>query len=161
MICATIRSRRGSRCNHCRVDTATRDILVGSIFQDRRQPGHQDAAASQPSATSQSIPQGDPVGDSPLPNCPVQDIVLTEQDKQLLADLRRASALPTPRCIVSRHATAWAESLEGAISGHQSWAVLLHAEIPKGSDRNTELKHRLQLCETGETHELVGRILGQ
>ena len=29
-----------------------------------------------------------------------------------------------PRCIVSRYATAWAESREGAISGHRSWAVL-------------------------------------
>ena len=35
----TIRSRRGNRCNHYRADTATRDILVGDIFQDRRHPG--------------------------------------------------------------------------------------------------------------------------
>ena len=41
------RSRRGNRCNHCRADTATRDILVGDVFQDRRQPRHRDAAASQ------------------------------------------------------------------------------------------------------------------
>ena len=27
-ICGTVRSRRGNRCNHCRTDTATRDIVV-------------------------------------------------------------------------------------------------------------------------------------
>ena len=55
---------------------------------------------------------------------PVRDIVNTERDKQLLTDLRRDSAMAIPRCIASRYATAWAENLEGAISGHQSWAVL-------------------------------------
>ena len=46
-------------------------------------------------------------------------------------------AMALPRCVVSRNATARAESLEGAMSGHQSWAVLcryrcrlLLAEIP-------------------------------
>ena len=41
------RSRRGIRCNHCKTDTATRDIVVGDILQDRRQPGHQNATTSQ------------------------------------------------------------------------------------------------------------------
>ena len=83
--------------------------------------------------------------DSPLPNCPIRDIVVTERDKQPLADLRRVSAMAIPRCIVSRNAPAWAESLEGAISGHQSRAALcrhrcrlLLAEVPKGCDRNVE-----------------------
>ena len=73
-----------------------------------------------------------------------------------------------PRCIVSRCATAWAESLEGATSGHQSWAVLcryrcrlLLAEVPKGSDRNAELKLRLLLWEAGEVSELIAKILEQ
>ena len=101
--------------------------------------------------------------DSPLPNCPIRDIAVTERVKQLLADLRRASAMAIPRCIVSHCATAWTECLEGAISGHQSWAVLcryrcrlLLAEVPKGSDRNAELKLRLQLWETGEISEHTG-----
>ena len=94
--------------------------------------------------------------DSPLPNCPIRDVVLTGRDKQLLTELRRASAMALPRCVVSRYATAWAESLEGAMSGHQSWALLcryhcrlLLAEIPKGVDRNSELKQRLHLWESG------------
>ena len=59
------------------------------------------------------------------------------------------------------------EGLEGAISGQHSSAVcryrcrLLFAEVPKGSDRNVELKLRLQLWEAGEINELVGRVLGQ
>ena len=124
-------------------------FLVGDTFQDRRQPGHQDAALEgspivhQPPRSSQRVPPGDPLDDSPLPNFPILDIVLTERDKQLLAELCRASAMALPRCIVSRHATAWAESLKGAISGHQSWAALcryrcrlLLAEVPKTEARN-------------------------
>ena len=40
VFCGTIRSQRGNRQSHCKTDTATRDILVSKIFQDRRQPGH-------------------------------------------------------------------------------------------------------------------------
>ena len=82
----------------------------------------------------------------PSANCPIGNIVLTDRDKQLLSELLRASAMALPRCVVSRHATAWAESLEGAMSGHQSWALLcryrcrlLLAQIPSGVDRNAEL----------------------
>ena len=42
--CDTIRSRRGRRCTFCKSDTPIRDLRVGDTFQDRRQPGHQDAA---------------------------------------------------------------------------------------------------------------------
>ena len=38
---------------------------------------------------------------------------------------------------------------------------LLFAEVPKGSDRNAELKLRLRLWEAGEISELVGRVLAQ
>ena len=116
-----------------------------------RQLAHRSPASSQPA------PPGDSLDDTPLPSCPIRDIVLIERDKQLLAELRRASAMALPRCTVSRYATAWTESLEGAISGHQSWAVLcryrcrlLLAEVTKDTDRNAELKLRLQLWEVGE-----------
>ena len=79
------------------------------------------------------------------PGDPLKDIVLTERDKQLLAELRRASAMALPHCKVSRYATAWAESLEGAISGHQFWVILcrhrcrlLLAGVTKGTDWRTE-----------------------
>ena len=73
-----------------------------------------------------------------------------------------------PRCIAARFATAWDESLEGAFRGHDTWATLcrfrsrlLLAEIPKGADRNTELRRRLRMWEEGHIKELVTRILGQ
>ena len=159
--CDTVRSRRCRRCTVCGSDTPLRDLRVRDTFEDRRQPGHQDAAPGGMPA-GQHLPrarlpylQVTPFDDSPLPNCPVQDISLAERDKQVLAELRRA-------------AMAWAESLEGAMSGHQSWALLCHyrcrlllAEVPKGTDRNAELKLRLQLWETGRVSELISQILGQ
>ena len=119
------------------------------LLQERSPTAHQPLRSSQP------VPPRDPLDDGPLPNCPIRGIVVTERDKQLLADLRRASAMAIPRCIVSRSATSWAESLEEAISGHQSWAVLCRYH------RNAELKLWLQLWEAGEIGELIGRILEQ
>ena len=43
--CGTIRPRRCRRCTLCGSDTLLRELRVGATFQDRRQPGHQDAAA--------------------------------------------------------------------------------------------------------------------
>ena len=163
LVCAVALSDRSV------VAGATPVRATGDTFQDRRQL---DAAASGP-ATGQQLPQrlaGEPLDDSPLPNCPIRNVVLTDRDKQLLSELRRA----LPRCVVSRCATAWAESLEGAMSGHQSWALLcrfrcslLLAEIPKGVDRNSELKQRLQLWESGQISDSdlqgpeVSKILGR
>ena len=141
-ICGAIRSRRGNRCSHCRADTPTRDTVVGNMFQDRRQPGHQDTTTSQPlslpppslllaSSTttnlplgSQPIPEGEPLDDSLIPNSPIRDIVITGRDAQLLGELHRASGMAMPRSMVSLYATAWAESLKGTLNGHQSWATL-------------------------------------
>ena len=100
--------------------------------------------------------EGDLLDESPLPNCSIRDIVLTERDTQVLPELRRASAMALPRCIVSRYATAWAESLEGAISGHQTWALLCH-RLGSGPP----LKLRLQMWETGQIIELISKILVQ
>ena len=73
-----------------------------------------------------------------------------------------------PRCVVSRYTMAWAESLEGAMSGQQFWALLccnrcrlLLTEIPRGVDRNSELKQRPHLWESGQISVLVGKVLGQ
>ena len=70
--------------------------------------------------SSQLVPPGDPLDDSPLPNSPIRDIVLTERDEQLLAELRRAFAMALPRCIVSRKANSWAEGLKepSAVTSH-------------------------------------------
>ena len=53
------------------------------------------------------------------------------------------------------------------LNRRQSWITLcryrcrlLLAEVPKGLQRNAEVKRRLQLWEAGEVHDLIGRILG-
>ena len=55
--CSTIWSQRCRRCKSCGFDTPLRELHVGDTFQDRRQPGHQDAAAGG-TAGSQQLPQG-------------------------------------------------------------------------------------------------------
>ena len=158
--CDTVRSQRCRRCNSCGFGTPLRELRGGDTFQDGRQRGHQDAAAigmaacQYPPQKSRPVPNRRTTDDSPFPNCPIRDIVLTDRDKQLLPELRQASAMALPRCLVSRYATAWAESLQGTMSGHLSWALLcrfrcrlLLAEIPKGVDRNSELRQRLQQWE--------------
>ena len=59
---------------------------------------------------TQPILQGELLDDSLLPNSPIRDIVITERDAQLLAELHRASVMAIPRSIASCHATAWAET---------------------------------------------------
>ena len=76
------------------------------------------ATPHHPPHSSQPVPPADPFGDSPLSNRFIREIAITQRDKQLFADLRRASAGAIPRCI------AWVESLQGAIGGHESWAML-------------------------------------
>ena len=48
-------------------------------------------------------------------------------------------------------------SLEGGISGHQSFLT----EVRQGTERNAELKLRLRLWQAGEVSELMSKILGQ
>ena len=139
----------------CKSETPLRDLIVGDTFQDRRQPGHQDAApgpAMIPSTTARfrTASFATSFSQSETSSCSSQSL------------RNGSSAL---HCKVSRHATAWAESLEGATSGHQSWAVLcrnpcclLLPEVPKGTDRNAELKLRLRLWEAAEVSELVAKI---
>ena len=80
-----------------------------------------------------------------FPHSPIRDFAITDSNAQLLGDFHRASAMAIPHSIVSRYATVWAESLEGALNGYQSWAILcryrcrlLLADIPNGLDINAE-----------------------
>ena len=139
---AEARSQRCRRCNFCGSDTLLRELRVGDTFQDRRQPRHQDATASGTAAgqqlpqSSQPVPPGEPLDD--------------RRDKHLLTELRRVWAMVLPRCVVSRYAK---KVSKGAMSGHQSWSLLCRywcrklLAIPKGVDRNSEVKQRLYLWE--------------
>ena len=51
----TSRSQRYSRCNFSGSDTPLRELRVGDTFQGRRQPGHQNAAASGTAAGQQTL----------------------------------------------------------------------------------------------------------
>ena len=62
--CGTVRSRRCRRCNLCGSDTPLRELRVGDTFQDRRQPGHQNAAASGTAAGQQLPLSSQPVENS-------------------------------------------------------------------------------------------------
>ena len=84
VFCGTIRSRRGNRCDHCKKDTATWDIAVGDIFQHRRQPGDQDAAASPPN------PHQTPLSSQPVP-APFR----TAQSATSLSQSQTGSCSPT------------------------------------------------------------------
>ena len=101
------------------------------------------ASPTLPPIRQQPIPQGDPQDDSPLSNSQIRDIAITERDAQLLGDFRWASSMATPRSLVSRNAPAWAQSLEGVLTGHRSWATLcryrcrlLLPEVPHKADTN-------------------------
>ena len=101
------------------------------------------ASPTLPPIRQQPIPQGDTQDDSPLSNSQIRDIATTERDAQLLGDFRWASSMATPRTLVSRYAPAWAESLEGVLTGHRSWAILcrcrcrlLLPEVPHKADTN-------------------------
>ena len=58
------------------------------------------AAGQQLPQGSQPVPPGEPLDGSSLLNCHFRDVVLTDRDKQLLIELRRASAMALPRCVV-------------------------------------------------------------
>ena len=156
VICGSIWSRPGNRYTHCRAHTATGDSR-GKYFPRSAPP-----RLHQPPIGSQPIPQGE------HQTAPFETLSSVNVTHSCLATFI-ASAMAIPRSIVSRCATGWAESLEGALKGHQSWDILwrrwlriLLAEVPKGPDRNSEIKKRRpQLWEAGKVHDLIGRILGQ
>ena len=109
VFCGTIRSQRCRQCNNCGSDTLLRELRVGDTFQDRRQPGHQDAAVSGPAAgqqlpqSSQPVPPGEPLDDSPLPNCPTRDVVLTKRQAAHRASLGLGDGTPAMCRLSQRH----------------------------------------------------------
>ena len=136
VICGSIWSRPGNRYTHCRAHTATGDSR-GKYFPRSAPP-----RLHQPPIGSQPIPQGE------HQTAPFETLSSLNVTHSCLATFI-ASAMAIPRSIVSRCATGWAESLEGALKGHQSWDILwrhwlriLLAEVPKGPDRNSEIQKK-------------------
>ena len=71
----TIRSLRCHRCTFCGRCTPLRDLTRTPGCSARGSPTVQQVPQS-----SQPVRPGDPFDDSPLPNCPLRDTVLTESD---------------------------------------------------------------------------------
>ena len=107
---------------------------------------------------------GDPLDDSPLPNCPLG----TSPSRN---GTSRASSFAGPLRWHSRDAWSlntprYRQILQEAMSRHQSWALLcryhcrlLLDEIPNGTNRNSELKLRVRLGEKGQISDC--KVLGQ
>ena len=159
--CGTIRSQRCRQCNLCGSDTLLRELRDGDTFRIDDSPGirMQRPVVRQPvTASTSRRTSGRLSGTSFSQN-------ETSICSPNFAGPRRWHSLGAWSLVVPQ---LWAEGLEGAMSGHQSWALLcgcscrlLHAKIPKGVDRNSELKQRLHLWETGHITGLISKVLGQ
>ena len=84
VLCGATRSRRCNRCSSCNSSAPLQQVRVGDTFQDRRQPGHQDAPHEGTPMDPQVLQSssGEPSDDSPLPNCPIRNIVLTDRPRR-------------------------------------------------------------------------------
>ena len=118
--CDTTWSRRCRRCTFCGSDTPLRDLLVGNTFQDPiANPGtRMQHPAARP--LSSNLLRARSRCNEATPSTTARFRTAPFGKSLLLAEDSRASAMALPHCIVSRFATAWAESLEKAICGHQS-----------------------------------------
>ena len=124
VFCGTARSQRCRRYNCCGSDTPLREIRFGDTFQDRRQPGHQDPSAGGGMAAGQHLPQnsqpappGEPLDDSPLPNCPFRDVVLIDRvGQQSRGPLRRRARKTQPHSDEQRGKRDCALTARGSIS---------------------------------------------
>ena len=93
---------------------SNRDITVGDVFQDRRQPGHQDAAAS-------PTPHHPPHSPQPVPAFRRQSTYELLHEGHRHHRTRQAAARSSWSLSDGQSAL---QCLQLAISGHQSWAVL-------------------------------------
>ena len=139
----------------------------------QQHPGRQDVVRGGTSIdqqllhSSQPVPPGEPLDDSPLPNCSIWNTVLTDRDKQLLSEPRRASAMALPRRVVLSIRHGLGRKSRGSHERSPVLALpcrcrcrLLLAEISKGVDRNSELKQRLQLWQSGQINALISLVPG-
>lgn len=173
-ICGTIRARTYPYCSECGCATATRPVQLGDSIPDRRRPppGTPAPAAPPPAAAPEEGIEDVSVSASPdgTPEAApqVREVTLSPDVAQDLQHLERPATEVVPVCVASRMATSWTESLHGCMAGNETWAWLaryrsrlLLGPIPEGSDRNTEIKRRLQQWEHGHFDELARTVLGQ
>ena len=166
VMCGATRSRRCDRCNSCNGNTPLRELRVGDTLQDLRQPGHQEARpliSNRFRARSQCL---QPLDDSPLPPHPEHRPDRSRQAIALRAPPGFGVGTPALCGLTMRHGLGRkprrsherSEVLGLALPLEMS---LLLAVIPKSVDRNSELKRRLHLWESGQINALIGLVLGQ
>ena len=89
--------------------------------------------------------QDDSLDDSPLPNCPTRDIVLTERDKQLLAELRRASpqrlSLAASSLALPQHGQTASKEPRAVTSHGLCSATVVACSGPGSPEAPTELRN--------------------
>ena len=118
------------------------NFVVGDAFRDRRQPGHQNAA-----------PGGAAADQQPQSLQPVQ--AATRRVSPSLRD-----GTPAMRGLSIRYGLGRkprrSHERSPVLGSPQSYRFrLLFAEIPKGTDRNSELKLRLHVSDTGQISDLI------
>ena len=165
--CDTILSRRCRRCSSCKSDTPLRDLVVGDTFQDRRKPGHQDAApAARPPFTTLLTAR-----------CQCHQVTSSTTARFRTAPFETSfSRSETSSCLLNfAEPPQWlfraAQSLTTPQPGQKALkepsvvtspglccAVFVAAccWLPKGTDRNAELK--LLHWEAGEVSEFMAKI---
>ena len=105
---------------------------------------------------------------SPLPDCPIRDIVLTERDTTGAARTPPSfcSGSPALHCLASRHGLGRKSRRSHECTPDVGFALPpplspALAEVPKGTGRNVELKLRLRMWEEGQISEIISKIQGQ
>ena len=161
-LCYGIRIRTNPQCGRCDIATPTRALILGDVVPDARIGQHNlDPGANAQGGGSLDAPREPTESHNSIDGeaAPVllRAVSLTAGSKETLPFLQRPSPLLSSQAVASRFAIAWAESLQGSMSGDETWALLcryrrklLLADLLVGTDRNEELKRRLRLWERGE-----------
>ena len=131
------------------------------------------AAAAQNGDVAQApgIESGDGHQPAPAPQqqrgltAPSRNLTLPPNLDEACLGISRSSAEHIPASLIPRYAVAWAECLEGLVTGDPTWSQLakwrcrlLLCDIPRDSDRVTEIRERLCLWEMGDIQSLVVRV---
>ena len=172
-ICAAIRARTTPYCRTCQCATPTRPLVLGDVVQDTRRQGQVPSApqgGGTPEAEGHRAEEdmGNQEQDAPDARRAVRAVRISDASKRAAVHLHRGGLKKVPKCVASRMAVAKAEGIEGSLADDEDWGFLarystrlLLAPIPRGADRNSELKRRLLFWEDGRVDELVTRICGQ
>ena len=134
--------------NQASHNRATKDLIVGDIFHDRRQAGDQEAApaadsASRPAQRRTHVLHGDPLNDNLALERPVREITLHQGDLALLGRSQepRQCQYPGARCLASME--PWADTRCGRSL----------ADTAVASCRQTSLKGLTETENLNDVHQ--------